>query len=498
MAYQIGNYALVANGINNSPESLDEMLKPYAYHTKVYDDTQEEFNKLYDRGNVFNYLSRTLPEGSQARQMYETYMNDLKSASKGLDSGYVPRQQLSQMKRRFSGEIGQLEQASKNRDEDLNLMLKQQTSDPTTIFETDLGDIDSYLDGRRHYGRTTSGAMLAKQAADATRNFQGVLTNVTMGQIDDYTNSMLQQYGLTPQDVAQYAANPTADNQQRLLAVIGENILRSNGIDKWTNPNAINQAREAIANGMWSSIGKSGMTTFDNYEARRKAAATANNKNSSSGKTDTPRAPRYQDIVYVSRGGTNTKAYQRSDEDLKDDDIASGRGAIDVDLVVDNSGKRYIAIKGRNSGYTYSILPYNDKTKRFEYNGDTKSQKRSLRYLTVNNKGKKVYLPSVEDAFARDFNSSYDSEWDDQNMAALTKDVLNVINREQSNEGFRNYQWYFSPDNASSSNNAGGFWREPLNVDMPSNANVNGNNTSNVEDDSDELGAINNLIFGNE
>lgn len=269
MAYRIGNYALVANGIDNSPESMQDMLIPFAYHTQQYDKAMGEYDQLYDKANAFSYL-KDLPEGSRAKQIFNTYVNDLQNASKGLDEGYIARDALSRMKRRYSGEIGQLDMAVKNRQEDMTLMMKQHASDPTTLFEKNgVDDIDTYLDGQRHYGRTYSGAQLAKEASEAVKGLSQRLSSYDVKQIDDYTNALITKYGIDPGAVAQYVQNPTANNQQRLLATIEEGILDTSGIKSWGNPEVERRARGFIANAMWGAVGKSQMQPFDNYAAKQ-------------------------------------------------------------------------------------------------------------------------------------------------------------------------------------------------------------------------------------
>lgn len=270
MAYQIGNYALVANGVDNSPETMQEMLIPFAYHTQQYDKAMGDYDQLYSQGNALAYL-KDLPDGSRAKGIYNRYMDDLKEAVKGLDSGYISRNALSRMKRRYSGEIGQLDMAVKNRQEDMTLRMKQKASDPTTLYEKKgVDDIDSYLDGQRHYGETYSGAQLAREASDAVKGLAQRFNGLSVGKIDDYTNALITKYGIDPEKVARYVQNPTADNQERLLALIGEGILSTSGIRSWGNTDAEKKAREFIASGMWSAVGKSQVQPFENYDERQR------------------------------------------------------------------------------------------------------------------------------------------------------------------------------------------------------------------------------------
>ena len=148
MPYSRNNYSFVVDS-SFQPFSMQEMLTPLTMYKDAYDQAEAAYQDLSDKSDEFKYLSETLPKESKARQIYEGYANYLSDQAKdlaqhGLSMGN--RRALTNLKRRYQGEIGRLMKADEKMKKEQELRRNMASKDGSVLYATNNLNIDDFLD----------------------------------------------------------------------------------------------------------------------------------------------------------------------------------------------------------------------------------------------------------------------------------------------------------------------------------------------------------------
>lgn len=272
----MANYDFVVN-TQFKPFSMQEMLVPYQLYKEGYDTMDNAFSELSDKADVFKYLSRTLPEDSTARRIYEGYARDLSGgADDFLANGpsQRARKAITSMRRRYQGEIGRLVTADAERKKAINMQTEVSLKDPTRLFARDarLSTIDDYLDGKQPNTDSYSGAMLAQQASNAASALaRGIANYADSGRLDDYTKTWMDKHGLSVDEVLRAVQNPNDPEASPVLRTIVDSTVNSTSIPSWGDASTLARARQYAAQGLWSAVGQTTIKTYDDYGAKLQA-----------------------------------------------------------------------------------------------------------------------------------------------------------------------------------------------------------------------------------
>ena len=271
-----GNFSYVVDS-SFQPFSMQEMLTPFMAYKEAYEQNEAAYMDLTDKADKFKYLSETLPEGSQARQIYEGYANDLKAqaedlASSGLTMGN--RRALTGLKRRYQGEIGRLAEADMRRRAQIAEQQKIALQDPTRIFSRDasLSTIDDYLDNPDLSYKSYSGALLTQQVGQAASNLAKQLRDqIKTGRIDAYTKTWMEERGFDAADVLNAIEHPNnmTSSKARILNALIEDAVKSSRVGEWGNNEAYEAAKQYARQGLWNSIGQIQVHSFADYAAQK-------------------------------------------------------------------------------------------------------------------------------------------------------------------------------------------------------------------------------------
>lgn len=198
------------------PFSMQEMLAPFLLYKDAWDKSQEQMDKYNQGADAFKYLDETLPEGSQARGIYDNYAKDLRAAEQSYNQNGLTMDNtraLLGLRRRYTGEIGRLEKASTKLDELRKLRMTMDAQDPTMIYSKDNPTIDDVLDGKNFNQYGISGDSLYKRglqagAAISQRHFSNL-------ELQKMTNNpafldAVQKVGFTPEVLHAFNVNPDA------------------------------------------------------------------------------------------------------------------------------------------------------------------------------------------------------------------------------------------------------------------------------------------------
>lgn len=486
----MGDYSYVIDS-TFQPFSMQEMLVPFTAYKEAFEKTEEAYTDLSDKSDKFKYLSETLPEGSKARALYEGYANDLKQraedlAHNGLTMGN--RRALTSMKRRYQGEIGRLSEADERLKEEKKLRQTLNAQDSSRIYSTENLSIDDFLDNNNPNLYSVSGKELyaagaAAGKAASSRVFSVDGSNRTL---NDYYIDYVQKMGYSPETIQRfYEDMSTIPELQRAAA----DIATQYGVDKNLTGYGLERATKNILRGMMDGavyqeshspqrdLGKmtaaeqtqvdlsrrsqdielasNGMTYDDktktvSYDPTKdpKLRATIARAGAKDSGSESQKYAGYDSIFYTSEGGSSSK---------KVEEISSNAIPIEV--------------SAKNGKYVASINYNGEKVDIGEMtaNGD---------FQMLKTNGKLNNAIRAKMSWYQGLSDSVDTDYDPQNIKALLNDVVEIAKRE-GGKGFKNYNYYFEPDNVSWSNGGGGFYREPLARVAGTTANENPENYTN-------------------
>ena len=204
----MSNYQFVVDSHFN-PFSMQEMLVPFTAYKDAFEKSEEQYDTLVQGADKFKYLSETLPEGSKARQVYEGYANELRAqaedfAHNGLTMGN--RRALTNLKRRYQGEIGRLLQADEAMKEEKKLRRSINAQDHSMLYAEDNLNIDNFLDGNTPNLYSVSGNELYARGAEAGKAASSRMVNVGEGNITlgGYYRDLVSKYGYSPELLAKF------------------------------------------------------------------------------------------------------------------------------------------------------------------------------------------------------------------------------------------------------------------------------------------------------
>lgn len=249
--YRQGVYDFVIDS-SFQPFTMQEMLVPFTAYKDAYEKMEESYFDLSDKADKFKYLSETLPEGSKARGIYESYANDLKTqaddlAKNGLGMGN--RRALNSLKRRYSGEIGRLVEADAALKKEQELRRQMNARDASMLYADDNLTIDRFLDNEAPNLYSISGNDLYTRGAAAgqaasKRVYGAEDTGSTLG---GYYRDYVQRLGYNADTIAKFRQDMSAIPELQQAA---DDILRAQGVtDNLTGRN-LEQARQQVINGM--------------------------------------------------------------------------------------------------------------------------------------------------------------------------------------------------------------------------------------------------------
>ena len=250
MPYRRNNFSLIIEP-SYAPMSMQEMLTPFMMYKDAYEKSEEAYNELSSQSDKFKYLSETLPEGSKARQLYEGYANELNSqaqdlARNGLSMGN--RRALTNLRRRYQGEIGRLVSADAAMQEEKKLRRTMNAKDSSMLYATDNMSIDDFLDGATPNLYSVSGDELRKEGAQyAQAASSRIYGNTQISNINKYFQEIAQTQGYSPEVMAAWRENLESIPEFNQAV---KDIMDARGVSGNLTGVNIDRARQSIINGI--------------------------------------------------------------------------------------------------------------------------------------------------------------------------------------------------------------------------------------------------------
>lgn len=248
--YRRGQYDFVVDS-NFTPFTMQEMLAPLAMYKDVYEKSEEAFTNLTDKADQFKYLSETLPEGSQARQIYEGYANELNKqaadlAQNGLNMSN--RRALTNLKRRYQGEIGRLVTADTAMQEERKNRNKLKANGVNMLYATDNLSIDQFLDNNTPNMYGINPEDLRKEGAQyAQASSSRIYGDSRIQNINKYFQDIIQTQGYSAETMAAWRQNLESIPEFNQAV---QDILDGRGVTNNLTGRNYEVARQNVINGI--------------------------------------------------------------------------------------------------------------------------------------------------------------------------------------------------------------------------------------------------------
>lgn len=247
----MANYSLVIDS-KFQPFTFEEMLTPWTMYKAEYDKLEDNAVTLQKNADVFKYLSETLPEDSKARQIYDNYSNQLNQyvddvLKRGVSIG--ARNGIMQMKRRYAGEIGRLEEANTALQKELEQRRQMGAKDSSLLYATDNLNIDAFLDKKTPNLYSISGTELYTRGAAAGKAASSRIVSAgdrgrTLG---GYYRDWISRVGYNADSINAFRQNASALPE---LQEAAEAILAERGVQQNLTGDNLERARQSVINGI--------------------------------------------------------------------------------------------------------------------------------------------------------------------------------------------------------------------------------------------------------
>lgn len=266
------------NQTNFRPFSYQEMLAPVLMATQAHQAVEEAYSELDSQANAIGSLANEAND-PVTYQRYKAYESTLRTQADALaKNGLTPgsRQSLLDLKGRYAKDITPIQNAITRRRELADEQRKALLQNPTLMFQRDMNSmshessLDRFLENPDYdYGERYSGALLTQQVSQAAGNLAKELSNYGNGKrLDDYTKTFLQQHGFTRDQVLDAISNPNRAQSQPVLNAIVEQVMGSSGMTSWADQPTMDKAYNYARQGLWSAIGQTNVSTYEDYDAR--------------------------------------------------------------------------------------------------------------------------------------------------------------------------------------------------------------------------------------
>lgn len=267
-----------------NPFTLQEMLVPFAAYKEEFDKIEGEYTALVDKADKFKYLAAQTAESPTARAIYKGYADELSKQAQDLAAHGLSmsnRRALTNLKRRYEGEIGQLVAADAAMQKEKELRNAMRGKDNSMLYAVENLNIDDFLSGNTPNLYNISGEDLRKEGMQyAQAASSRIYDNTRVKDLNKYYIELIQTLGYSPELLASWKQGLT-DIPEFSNAV--KDIMKARGAED--NLTGINhdRAEQNIINGlMEGSIYKENRDVKQNLGVMTEAQAVADRRASQS------------------------------------------------------------------------------------------------------------------------------------------------------------------------------------------------------------------------
>lgn len=253
----MANYSLVVNS-KFQPFSFERYIQPYQMYGEAYKEVENALGELATKASIWEKLANEQTD-SKAYKMYKTYSDELKDkasklAREGLNAS--SRQELLNMRNRYSQDIVPIEKAYNQRSQLAEEQRKLRASNPSIMFDRDFSSIslNDLIDNPELSYTPVSGDDLYKKGKEAAVSASSRMMNVSP--------ALQGQYWKIRQGYGADAANKFLLNQSNIpeLKDAINRIVSQSGVTKENLSRAIDYTISGIM---------SGISYNESYQANR-------------------------------------------------------------------------------------------------------------------------------------------------------------------------------------------------------------------------------------
>lgn len=254
------NYNFVINS-SFRPYTFQEMLRPWAMYGEAYKEVEDAYDELSKKAGDFKYLAEQTEGNPRAKAIYEGYANELNKqaqdlANKGLS--IANRQALTNLKRRYQGEMGRLEAADEALKKELDLRRQMATKDSSILYAEDNLGLDSFLDRKTPNLYNISGNELYAKGAEAGKSASSRVYQVgdagsTLG---GYYRDFVQTMGYNPDKLNRFQEEMLKGDFTARVSTLPElqqmanSILEANGVYGNLSGDNLRRAQQQVLRGL--------------------------------------------------------------------------------------------------------------------------------------------------------------------------------------------------------------------------------------------------------
>ena len=254
-----------------TPLTYDEITRPLIEQTQAQEALENAYIEAQDQAAQLMSLANEQTDHNSYTQL-KNYSEALQQQAdslmrQGLNRN--SRQSLINMRRRYAQDIIPIQNAAARRQALVEEQRQMQASHPDMLFERNANTIsldDLVRNPQMNYGRTVLGSDITNRVGTAVAAAARGIQSIKMGQnLDKYTQTIIQQAGFTPEQIANAIANKVSDNN--ILVAIRNGVLASSGVLDWSNQAAIKRATDYANEGFYRGFGETKIGTQRDFEA---------------------------------------------------------------------------------------------------------------------------------------------------------------------------------------------------------------------------------------
>lgn len=261
-----------------TPFTFDEMLKPLAMYTQEYNIIQDNISELGAKADIWNNLANQQTDPI-AYGRYKSYADELDAQADLLaKSGLNPasRQNLLNLKRRYSSDILPIEQAYAARAEEAKSQYEGRSRGMIYEGDASTSSLDRYLNNPSiRYNQANSQEGFKRVSTVASALAKGLRGYGNGQSLDAYTRTWLQEHGYRGEEIGQAISdirkilNGDTDVQSNgVLRNILRDEMNTSGVSSWSNQSAINDYFNRVAPALYQAVGQTDVTPYADYGAR--------------------------------------------------------------------------------------------------------------------------------------------------------------------------------------------------------------------------------------
>lgn len=248
------------------PFSYAEMLQPVQAATEAHQSLENEYSEYANKANIWEKLA---DNDYEAYEMYKKYSDDLNSKIDVLaKQGLTPssRQDLLEMKKRYTSEITPIELAFAKREKMIEEQAKYTAQDDSMLYDVVAKDLklSDLINNQNLYYTSRSGDKITNRVRTAVNNLAQQMrsdTRTWRSILGEQYYETIMKTGFTPKEVLKVLEKHPEGSE--ILNRILEDAVDSTGIKDWNNPDALDKAYYYAGLGLWDSVGT---TTYDRLD----------------------------------------------------------------------------------------------------------------------------------------------------------------------------------------------------------------------------------------